>query len=194
MIALPEWKGGLSFSLRSDMYLRARFRDSKGGRRAPRVPPRSQILPAPVMSAGLLLSEVTGEIALFAAAGGLLFALDDLLVDLIYFVRAGWRSLTVYSRYPRAFAAALAAPERPGRLVVLIPAWDEAAVIGDMLRATLERFEHDDYRLYVGHYRNDPSTAAAIARVVDPRIRPVEVPVDGPTTTADCLNCLYGIM
>ena len=82
---------------------------------------------APVMSAGLLLSEVTGEIALFAAAGGLLFALDDLLVDLIYFGRAGWRALTVYSRYPRAFAAALAAPERPGRLAVLIPAWDEAA-------------------------------------------------------------------
>ncbi len=144
------------------------------------------------MSAALLLSEITGEIALFAAVGGLLFALDDLAVDLIYFGRAGWRSLTVYSRYPRAFAAELAAPERPGRLAVLIPAWDEAAVIGDMLRATLERFEHDDYRLYVGHYRNDPSTAAAIARVVDPRIRAVEVPVDGPTTKADCLNSLFG--
>ena len=143
------------------------------------------------MSAGLLLSEVTGEIALFAAVGGLLFALDDLAVDLIYFGRAGWRSLTVYTRYPRAFAAALAAPERPGRLVVLIPAWDEAAVIGDMLRATLERFEHDDYCLYVGYYRNDPSTAAAIARIADPRIRAVEVPADGPTTKADCLNHLY---
>jgi len=143
------------------------------------------------LSAGLLLSEVTGEIALFAAAGGLLFALDDLLVDLIYFVRAGWRSLTIYSRYPRAFAAALAPPDRPGRLAVLIPAWDEAAVIGDMLRASLARFEHDDYRLYVGHYRNDPATAAAIAKVVDPRVRPVTVPVDGPTTKADCLNFLY---
>ena len=146
---------------------------------------------APVMSAGLLLSEVTGEIALFAAAGGLLFALDDLLVDLIYFGRAGWRALTVYSRYPRAFAAALDAPERPGRLAVLIPAWDEAAVIGAMLRATLSRFEHDDYRLYVGHYRNDPATAAAIGQIIDPRVRPVVVPVDGPTTKADCLNYLF---
>jgi len=60
------------------------------------------------------LSEVTGELALFAAAGGLLFALDDLLVDLIYFTRAGWRGLTVYSRYPRAFADALARPTPPG--------------------------------------------------------------------------------
>ena len=69
---------------------------------------------APTVSAGVLLSEITGEIALFAAAGGLLFALDDLAVDLIYFGRAAWRSLTIYSRYPRVFAADLAAPERPG--------------------------------------------------------------------------------
>ncbi len=122
------------------------------------------------MSAGILLSELTGEIALFAAVGGLLFALDDLVVDLIYFVRLGWRSLTIYSRYPRAFADALAPPDRLGRIAVLIPAWDEAAVIGDMLRATLA-FEHDDYRLYVGHYRNDPATALAIGEVADPRVR-----------------------
>jgi adsorption protein B len=140
---------------------------------------------------GILLSELTGEIALFAAVGGLLFALDDLVVDLIYFVRLGWRSLTIYSRYPRAFADALAPPERPGRIAVLIPAWDEAAVIGDMLRATLARFEHDDYRLYVGHDRNDPATALAIGEVADPRVRPVALTVDGPTTKADCLNHLY---
>ena len=146
----------------------------------------------PAMTPGMhLLSEVTGELALFAAVGGILFAADDLLVDLIYFSRAGWRSLTVYSRYPRAFADALPRPQRPGRLAVLIPAWDESAVIGDMLRATLARFEHDDYRLYVGHYRNDPATAAAIVSVTDPRVRAVEVPVDGPTTKADCLNHLY---
>ena len=47
------------------------------------------------MSAALLVSEITGELALFAAAGALLFALDDLAVDLIYFGRAVWRSLKV---------------------------------------------------------------------------------------------------
>ena len=146
------------------------------------------------MSVAFLLAEVTGEIALFAAAGGLLFALDDLLVDLIYFARAGWRSLTIYSRYPRAFAAALAPPDRPGRIAVLIPAWDEAAVIGDMLRTSLARFEHDDYRLYVGFYRNDPATEAAIRDVIDRRVRPVPVPVDGPTTKADCLNFLFAAL
>jgi adsorption protein B len=143
------------------------------------------------LSAGQLLSELTAEISLFAAAGGLLFALDDLAVDLIYFVRAGWRSLTVYSRYPRAFADALPPPRHPGRIAVFIPAWDEGAVIDAMLRATLTRFDHQDYRLYVGCYRNDPATAAAIARVSDPRVRPVTVAADGPTTKADCLNFLY---
>ena len=143
------------------------------------------------MSAGLILTEVTGELALFAAVGGLLFALDDLVVDLIYFARAGWRSLTIYTRYPRAFADALRPPAEPGRLAVLVPAWDESAVIGAMLRATLTRFDHPNYRIYVGEYRNDPATAAAIAAVVDPRVRAVLVPLDGPTTKADCLNHLF---
>ena len=48
-----------------------------------------------------------------------------------------------------------------------------------------------DYRIFVGHYRNDPATAAAIASVDDPRIEAVEVAADGPTTKADCLNHLY---
>ena len=60
-----------------------------------------------------------------------------------------------------------------------------------MLRATLERLDYADYRIFVGHYRNDPATAAAIASVDDPRIEPVEVDADGPTTKADCLNHLY---
>ena len=142
----------------------------------------------------LLVTELTAELALFAAAGFLLFAIDDLIVDLIYFLRAGWRSAAIYSRFPRAFAETLPSAMRPGWLAVFIPAWDEAAVIAPMLRATLGRFDHDDYRLFVGHYRNDPATQAAIDSVRDPRIVAVEVDADGPTTKADCLNRLYGIM
>ena len=140
---------------------------------------------------GLLLNELIGELALFAAAGFLLFAIDDLLVDLLYFARVLWRSATVYTRYPRAFGNGLPPPARPGPMAVLIPAWDEANVIAPMLRATLERFEHGDYRLYVGHYRNDLATRAAIASVDDLRVRRVEVDADGPTSKADCLNHLW---
>ena len=139
----------------------------------------------------LFLTELTAELALFAAAGFFLFAIDDLAVDLLYFLRRGWRSAAVYSRFPRAFAGTLPSPSRPGWLAVFIPAWDEAAVIAPMLRATLARFDHGDYRLFVGHYRNDPATQAAIDSVKDPRIVAVEVDADGPTTKADCLNRLY---
>jgi len=138
-----------------------------------------------------LLADAASELALFAAAGFLLFALDDLMVDLIYFVRRAWRALTIYTRYPRAFATSIAMLWKPRFIAVFIPAWDESLVIAPMLKATLKRFEHPDYRLFVGYYRNDPATASAIASVAEPRIEPVEVPVDGPTTKADCLNHLY---
>ena len=143
---------------------------------------------------GLILTEITAELSLFAAAGFLLFALDDLVVDVIYFVRSAWRSLVIYSRYPRMSAAMLPVPMRPGWMAVLIPAWDEASVIAPMLRAALSRFDHDEYLLFVGHYRNDPATRTAIESVGDPRIISVENDVDGPTTKADCLNRLYAAL
>lgn len=146
------------------------------------------------MSFADVLTRVAAELALFAGAGFLLFAINDVLVDLIYFVRQVWRSLTIYSRYPRAFASYFVFKSDPGFLVIFVPAWDEAAVIASMLRATLSRLDYDDYRIFVGHYRNDPATAAAIASVDDCRIQPVLVDADGPTTKADCLNHLYGIM
>ena len=138
-----------------------------------------------------LLSRTAAELALFAGIGFLLFALNDLLVDLIYFGRAIWRAIAVRPRYPRLFADQIEMPVEPGTIAVFIPAWDESAVIAPMLRATLERFDHPDYRLFVGFYRNDPATEAAILSVADDRIEAVEVPADGPTTKADCLNHLY---
>lgn len=46
----------------------------------------------------LVLTELTAELALFAAVGFLLFAIDDLAVDMIYFVRRG-------CAFPRATTA-----------------------------------------------------------------------------------------
>ena len=62
-----------------------------------------------------------------------------------------------------------------------------------MLKSALKRLDYPDYRIFVGHYRNDPATAAAIAGVADERVEAVQVEADGPTTKADCLNHLYGI-
>jgi adsorption protein B len=138
-----------------------------------------------------ILSRVAAELALFAGVGFLLFAVNDLLVDLIYFTRRTWRSLTVYSRFPRAFASELPVSDKPGFMAILVPAWDESAVISSMLKATLQRLDYPNYKLFVGHYRNDPATAVAIASIRDCRVEPVQIDADGPTTKADCLNHLH---
>jgi bacteriophage N4 adsorption protein B len=82
-----------------------------------------------------------------------------------------WRRFTIYRRFERACVDSLAAPAKPGRLAVFIPAWDEGRVIGQMLTRAIETFEHDDYLLYVGCYPNDPATIAAVAAIGDPRVR-----------------------
>ena len=138
-----------------------------------------------------LFTRLAAELALFAGVGFLLFALNDLAVDLIYFGRRLWRSATVYRRFPRSFASGLPRHDRPGLFAIFVPAWDESTVIGPMLRATLDRLDHPNYRIFVGHYRNDPATAAALAAIADPRVEPVRVDAEGPTTKADCLNHLY---
>ena len=143
------------------------------------------------MGAAQILSRLAAELALFAGAGFLLFAINDLAVDLIYFARRSWRSLTVYSRHQRAYASYYVFNKDPGLIAILVPAWDEATVIAPMLKATLKRLDYENYRIFVGHYRNDPATAAAIASVCDKRIEAVEIATDGPTTKADCLNHLY---
>jgi len=144
------------------------------------------------MSFAAAMTRIAAELAMFSAVGFLLFAINDLAVDLIYFGRRFWRSATVYRRYPRTFGQSLAKKAEEQRfLAIFVPAWDESAVIAAMLRSAVERLEYDNYRIFVGYYRNDPATKAAIASVGDMHIEPVLVPADGPTTKADCLNHLY---
>ena len=125
------------------------------------------------------------EAALFAACGFLVLGVGDLAVDALWIglrLRGGSGPLDLKTLPP---------PALPGRLAVFVAAWDEAAVIGEMLRAALRTFDHGDYRLYVGCYPNDPATIAAVGAVADPRIRLVIGTAPGPTTKADCLNRLW---
>jgi adsorption protein B len=134
------------------------------------------------------------EAALFAACGFLLLGFGDLVVDAIWIVRACWRRLTVYGRFDSATAETLQPAKNPGKMAIFVPAWEEAAVIGDMLRHALATFDHADYLIYVGCYPNDPETIAAVREVVDERIRLVIGPAPGPTTKADCLNRIWEAM
>jgi adsorption protein B len=130
-----------------------------------------------------VLETLMRETALFAASGFLAIGASDLAVDLIW-------AVAIATRRP--------GPSRPPspsearrKLALFVPAWDEAAVIGAMLRTTLAAYRGVDFRLYVGCYPNDRATAAAAASPPDPRVRIVIGPSDGPTTKADCLNTLW---
>lgn len=131
---------------------------------------------------------IARELLLFAGAGLLIGGLDDLLVDLLYLARRAGAG-----RKGRMHLHHLSAPVTTGRMIVFIPAWDEAEVIGAMLSTALARFRHDDYRLYVGLYPNDPASIAAAADVAETnaRVRLVVGGRAGPTTKADCLNTLW---
>jgi adsorption protein B len=127
------------------------------------------------------------EAALLAATGFLILGLSDVAVDLAW----------ISGRLRRLGRAAptladLPPPREPGRLAVFVPAWDEASVIGDMLRGALAAWgERNGWRIYVGAYPNDPATIAAVGSVDDPRVRLVIGRRPGPTTKADCLNTLW---
>ena len=128
------------------------------------------------------------EAMLFAATGLLLGGLDDLAVDALYL----WRKVRRRSA-DRLTLAVLPVPQRPGRLVVFVPAWGEEAVIAAMLTTALARYRHPDFRIHVGLYPNDPGTRAAAQAVADrdSRVRLVIGDRIGPTTKADCLNTLW---
>ena len=134
------------------------------------------------------IDAVAREAMLFAAIGFLLGSIDDLAVDFAWL----W-SRTV--RRDPTLPATLDTYDRaaPRHIAIFVAAWDEAVVIGLMLRASLARFDHPDYRIHVGTYPNDRATIAAVADVAadDPRIRLVIGPDDGPTTKAGCLNTLW---
>ncbi len=143
------------------------------------------------MGAGWVIAAVDAvarETMVFAAIGFLIGGCDDLAVDLTWL----WAMLgRGRLRIARTLNAYPASPAR--RIAVFVAAWDESAVIGAMLRSALARFDHANYRLYVGTYPNDRATIDAVAAVAaeDRRVRLVIGTADGPTTKAACLNAVW---
>lgn len=129
------------------------------------------------------------ELLLFAGVFFLIGAIDDFAVDLTWF----WMRLTGKVRTHQVDRAALEGQELEGGAAIFIPAWDEAEVIGDTIAHMLQAWPQDNLTLYIGCYRNDPATIAAVTQAApgDPRLRLVIHDRAGPTTKADCLNRLY---
>ncbi len=119
----------------------------------------------------------------------LLSSLDDLFIDLWYWTREAYRSLTIKRRYKPLTAAQLRAKEEQP-LAIMVPAWMEYDVIASMLQTMVSTLEYKNYMIFVGTYRNDAATIKEVERMRR-RYRQlvrVEVPHDGPTCKADCLN------
>ena len=130
------------------------------------------------------------ELLAVVAAGVALCSLDDLAIDLFFFGRFAWRALTIYRRHPRATVSRL--PDKPHeRMALLVPAWNEAAVIGPMLRNLLTTLDYPAFHVFVGAYVNDPATQAVVAQIEDERLSLAINPRAGPSTKADCLNVLW---
>ena len=121
------------------------------------------------------LAEALFLVALIVAINGL----DDLAIDL------AWLAM------PKGPRPAPPPPDPPPAFALLIPAWDEAGVIGAMLLRLLRTQNWPEFRVFVGLYPNDPGSIIAVAAITDPRLQMVIGPRAGPTTKADCLNSLW---
>ena len=103
------------------------------------------------------LALIQHELLLFAGIFFLIGAADDLAADAVWL----WLRLTGKATAIRRKRAALVNRPLHGPAAVLIPAWNEAAVIGQTVAHILASWPHPLLRLYVGCYRNDPATLAA---------------------------------
>src|SRR5260370_1345689 len=117
----------------------------------------------------------------------LISGLDDLVVDLVWL----WAWLRRRRAKPAASPEAKNAPEK--RIAIFVPLWREHAVIERMLDHNLAAIHYQNYDFYVGGYPNDEPTLNAVRQVEarSPRVHLAVCPHDGPTSKADCLNCIY---
>ena len=144
---------------------------------------------------GTFLFHAREELLLFGSFWFLVSGVDDLVVDLIWGGRAGWRWLSRYRLTPPMRADQLPAPLTQSPLAIFVPVWQEASVIGRMLLNSTDNWQQAgiNYRIYVGCYANDPASISAIiaASSHECRIKLVLCKASGPTTKADCLNTLW---
>ncbi len=116
-------------------------------------------------------------------------SIDDLFIDVWYWTRRIWRSLTVNRKHsPMTVAQLREKSEQP--LAIMVPAWLEYDVIAPMIENMVEVLDYQNYVVFVGTYINDQKTIDEVERMRTryKQLHRVEVPHAGPTCKADCLN------
>lgn len=133
--------------------------------------------------------EILRVLLVITAVCFLISGLDDAFVDLYYYAWKLYRWLFVVRKYtPLSEDDLRKVEEKP--IAIMVPAWQEHAVIARMLEHTLRTVDYDNYEIFVGTYPNDEATMMAVASVQDhnPRVHRIVCPHEGPTNKADCLN------
>lgn len=118
-----------------------------------------------------------------------LLGLDDLFIDLVYWGRKLIRRWRIYEKFKPADEERLfATPEKP--LAIMVPAWNEVGVVGEMARLAASTIDYENYQIFVGTYPNDAQTQADVDTVCQhyPNVHKVVCARPGPTSKADCLN------
>tara|TARA_B100001939_G_scaffold169894_1_gene146550 strand:+ start:48 stop:2213 length:2166 start_codon:yes stop_codon:yes gene_type:complete len=119
----------------------------------------------------------------------LVLGLEDLIVDSIFWLRKIWRKLFIYIRHRRADEHLLySKTEKP--LAIMVPAWREVGVIGQMVKTAARQLDYENYQFFIGTYPNDPETQADAreAALLFDNVHQVICALPGPTSKADCLN------
>ena len=118
-----------------------------------------------------------------------IWGIEDLLVDIFYWTRVIYRRLFVYTKYPRLTVEDLYKKEEQW-IAIMVPAWQEAGVIGKMLETTIKHLDYDRYVIFCGTYVNDPETSREVDLISEKCQKVVKATVahPGPTNKADCLN------
>ncbi len=117
----------------------------------------------------------------------LISSIDDFLIDLAYWWGALLRLCVFWIQPPRQDRL----DREPEKLIaIMVPAWQESDVIANMVANTNNTFDYSRYHIFVGVYANDADTRREVEKVRKrfPNVHRAEVPHDGPTSKADCLN------
>lgn len=115
-------------------------------------------------------------------------SLDDFFVDISYWALRLYRLLLRPFRRPVKQSVLEKHPEQ--RIAIMVPAWEEAEVIGHMIDFAAKNIIYKNYDIFVGVYPNDPDTKNVVmdAQANHSNVHICETPHDGPSTKADCLN------
>ncbi len=85
------------------------------------------------------------------------------------------------------------APQPERRMAIFVPLWNEHRVIERMVAQNTGSLRYQNYDIFIGCYPNDAPTVAAVVEAQNrfPNVHRAEVPHEGPTSKADCLNWIY---